>query len=69
MADTTRLELATSAVTGRRSNQLSYMSTIPHIIPHLPRLRKPISPHLCYNIYYEKAIHYHHPRSSPQREE
>ena len=24
MADTTRLELATSAVTGRRSNQLSY---------------------------------------------
>ena len=27
MADTTRLELATSAVTGRRSNQLSYVST------------------------------------------
>ena len=27
MADTTRLELATSAVTGRRSNQLSYVSS------------------------------------------
>ena len=26
MADPTRLELATSAVTGRRSNQLSYES-------------------------------------------
>ena len=28
MADPTRLELATSAVTGQRSNQLSYESTI-----------------------------------------
>ena len=28
VADPTRLELATSAVTGRRSNQLSYESTI-----------------------------------------
>ena len=27
MADPTRLELATSAVTGQRSNQLSYEST------------------------------------------
>ena len=28
MADPTRLELATSAVTGQRSNQLSYESTL-----------------------------------------
>jgi hypothetical protein len=28
MADRTRLELATSAVTGRRSNQLNYRSKI-----------------------------------------
>ena len=33
MADPTRLELATSAVTGQRSNQLSYEST-PVIIPY-----------------------------------
>ena len=34
MAEPTRLELATSAVTGQRSNQLSYDSTS-HIIYHL----------------------------------
>lgn len=35
MADPTRLELATSAVTGQRSNQLSYESTTSHynVIP------------------------------------
>ena len=30
LADPTRLELATSAVTGQRSNQLSYESTTPY---------------------------------------
>lgn len=35
MADPTRLELATSAVTGQRSNQLSYESNIP-IITYFP---------------------------------
>ena len=30
MADPTRLELATSAVTGQRSNQLSYESNLPY---------------------------------------
>ena len=30
MAGTTRLELATSAVTGQRSNQLNYVPTILH---------------------------------------
>ena len=39
MADPTRLELATSAVTGQRSNQLSYESTISSIYYH-PYLRK-----------------------------
>ena len=33
MADSTRLELATSAVTGQRSNQLSYESTYNYYIP------------------------------------
>ena len=35
MADTTRLELATSAVTGQRSNQLSYASILNVIIAYL----------------------------------
>ena len=39
MADPTRLELATSAVTGQRSNQLSYESTTSSIYYH-PYLRK-----------------------------
>lgn len=34
VADPTRLELATSAVTGQRSNQLSYESTYLSIIPY-----------------------------------
>ena len=48
MAGTTRLELATSAVTGQRSNQLSYvpkynldisiLSPAKAIPPHLPKL-------------------------------
>ena len=41
MAEPTRLEPATSAVTGRRSNQLSYDSTS-LIIPHYPHLYNPI---------------------------
>ena len=34
MADPTRLELATSAVTGQRSNQLSYESTLRVLYPN-----------------------------------
>lgn len=40
MADPTRLELATSAVTGQRSNQLSYES-ITHILYHLAHFVNP----------------------------
>ena len=36
MADPTRLELATSAVTGQRSNQLSYESTLEEYILQAP---------------------------------
>jgi hypothetical protein len=32
MAGTTRLELATSAVTGQRSNQLNYVPAIVHLL-------------------------------------
>ena len=41
LADPTRLELATSAVTGQRSNQLSYESTT-YIIAHFPTFYKPV---------------------------
>ena len=39
MAEPTRLELATSAVTGQRSNQLSYDSSC-FIIPQIVKIRK-----------------------------
>ena len=42
MADPTRLELATSAVTGRRSNQLSYESNTSSIL-YCPQLCKTFS--------------------------
>jgi hypothetical protein len=32
MAGTTRLELATSAVTGQRSNQLNYVPAVPSAV-------------------------------------
>ena len=38
MADRTRLELATSGVTGRHSNQLNYRSAAFHVFQHESRI-------------------------------
>ena len=54
MADPTRLELATSAVTGQRSNQLSYESTKEYYTRFyfiLQEKNLDFLPYECYNIY------------------
>ena len=49
MADPTRLELATSAVTGQRSNQLSYESNMNILYTTFPKNTSHQKHYVCYN--------------------